>query len=143
VDASAAYLATARTESERRGHGERVTYRHGDFVELAESIAPADIVTLDRVINVYPDWKRLTESSAARARRLYGLVYPRDRRLLRLVIFVIKCCSPARASSHAPRASAALPSRGRSGRDAISAIANSIRGLALRLPARASGDERR
>jgi hypothetical protein len=36
------------------------------------------IVTLDRVINVYPDWQRLIELSAARARRLYGLVYPRD-----------------------------------------------------------------
>jgi len=26
---------------------------HGDFVELAESVPPADLVTLDRVINVY------------------------------------------------------------------------------------------
>ena len=86
VDASAAYLAAAKAESERRGYGERVTYRHGDFVELAESIAPADIVTLDRVINVYPDWQRLIELSAARARRLYGLVYPRDRRFVRLVV---------------------------------------------------------
>jgi SAM-dependent methyltransferase len=89
LDASAAYLATARAESERRGHGERVTDRHGDFVELAESIAPADVVTLDRVINVYPDWKRLTELCAARAGRLYGLVYPRGRRLVSLVIFVM------------------------------------------------------
>ena len=86
VDASAPYLAAAKAESERRGYGERVTYRHGDFVELAESIAPADIVTLDRVINVYPDWQRLIELSAARARRLYGLVYPRDRRFVRLVV---------------------------------------------------------
>jgi predicted methyltransferase len=89
VDASAAYLATAGAESERRGHAERVTYRHGDFVELAESIPPADIVTLDRVINVYPDWRRLAELSAARAQRLYGLVYPRDRRLVRLIIFAM------------------------------------------------------
>jgi len=55
VDASAAYLEAARKESSRRGLVDRVTYRHGDFVELAESIPPADIVTLDRVINVYPD----------------------------------------------------------------------------------------
>jgi SAM-dependent methyltransferase len=86
VDASAAYLAAATAESERREHGERVTYRHGDFVELAESIPPADIVTLDRGTNVYPDWQRLAELSAARARRLYGLVYPRDHRLMRLII---------------------------------------------------------
>jgi hypothetical protein len=89
VDASAAYLATASAESERRGYGDCVTYRHGDFVQLAESIPPADIVTLDRVINVYPDWQRLIELSAGSARRLYGLVYPRDTPFVRLVIFGI------------------------------------------------------
>jgi tRNA A58 N-methylase Trm61 len=40
VDASAAYLEAAREESIRHGLGDRVTYRHGDFVELAESIPP-------------------------------------------------------------------------------------------------------
>jgi hypothetical protein len=89
VDASAPYLDAAREESDRRGHGGRVTYRHGDFVELAGSVPPADIVTLDRVINVYPDWERLVELSAARAQRLYGLVYPRDTRVVRLVIFAM------------------------------------------------------
>jgi 2-polyprenyl-3-methyl-5-hydroxy-6-metoxy-1,4-benzoquinol methylase len=89
VDASAAYLEAARAESERRGHAERVTYVHGDFVELADSIPRADIVTLDRVINVYPDWQQLAALSAARARRLYGLVYPRDRRSVRFVIFAL------------------------------------------------------
>jgi hypothetical protein len=89
VDASAPYLEAAREESDRRGHGDRVTYRHGDFVELAESIVPADIVTLDRVLNVYPDWERLAELSARRARRLYGLVYPRDTPTVRLVIFAM------------------------------------------------------
>lgn len=46
-------------------------------------------MTLDRVVNVYPDWERLLELSAARAKRLYGLVYPRDRPFVRLVISVI------------------------------------------------------
>jgi hypothetical protein len=89
VDASASYLEAAREESTRRGLGDRVTYRHGDFVELAESIPPTDIVTLDRVLNVYPDWERLAELSAARAQRLYGLVYPRDTPMVRLVIFAM------------------------------------------------------
>jgi magnesium-protoporphyrin O-methyltransferase len=89
VDASAAYLEAAQEESSRRGVGDRVTYRHGDFVELAESIPPADIVTLDRVINVYPDWERLADLSAARAERLYGLVYPRDTPMVRLIIFAM------------------------------------------------------
>jgi len=87
VDASAPYLTAAREEGQRRGQGDRVTYVHGDFVDLADSVAPAEIVTLDRVINVYPNWERLTELAAKRAQRLFGLVYPRDSRMTRLVLF--------------------------------------------------------
>ncbi|MGI9179035.1 MAG: class I SAM-dependent methyltransferase [Longimicrobiaceae bacterium] len=83
VDASTAYLAAAREEARRRGHESRVTFRQGDFVELAPELPPADVVTLDRVICCYPDMERLVGLSAARARRLYGLVYPRDRWWLR------------------------------------------------------------
>ena len=105
VDASAAYLDAAREESDRRGHGGRVTYRHGDFVELAESVPPADIVTLNRVLNVYPGWERLTELSAEHAQRLYGLVYPRDTLMMRLVTFAMNVVlrllrKPVRASVH-------------------------------------------
>jgi magnesium-protoporphyrin O-methyltransferase len=86
IDASDAYIRTAREESERRSLSGRVTYHHGDFLELAETIPPADIVTLDRVVNVYPDWKRLIHLSAVRARRLYGLVYPRNSLPVRIVV---------------------------------------------------------
>lgn len=78
VDASAAYLAVARQEAQRRGYGDRVTFHHGNFVELAQEIESADIVTLDRVICCYHDMPLLVGQSVAKARRLYGLVYPRD-----------------------------------------------------------------
>jgi Methyltransferase domain len=79
VEASAAYIRAAREEAERRGHAERISHREGDFVALADGVAPADVVTLDRVICCYPDMESLVGRSAERARRLYGLVYPRDR----------------------------------------------------------------
>lgn len=79
VEASAAYVRAAREEAERRGHAGRVRYEAGDFVELAERIEPADVVTLDRVVCCYPDMEALVGRSADRARRLYGLVYPQDR----------------------------------------------------------------
>jgi hypothetical protein len=78
VEASAAYLRAAREEAERRGHAHRISYHAGDFVALADRIAPADIVTLDRVICCYPDMESLVGRSADRAQRLYALVYPRD-----------------------------------------------------------------
>jgi magnesium-protoporphyrin O-methyltransferase len=53
VDASAAYLATARDEAERQGLAERIAFHHGDFVVLAPTLPTADIVTIDRVICCY------------------------------------------------------------------------------------------
>ena len=55
----------------------------------AESAPPADIVTLDRVINAIRIWTRLAGLSVEHARRLYGLVYPRDTRIVRLVVFAL------------------------------------------------------
>ena len=78
VDASAAYLAAAREEAERRGLAERIHFVHGNFVELASAIPPADLVTLDRVICCFNDMPALVSLSAARAQKLYGVVFPQD-----------------------------------------------------------------
>jgi methyltransferase family protein len=76
VDASAAYLAAAREEAERRGLAERMHFVHANFVEVAPAIPPADLVTLDRVICCFHDMPALVGLSAARAKRLYGVVFP-------------------------------------------------------------------
>jgi magnesium-protoporphyrin O-methyltransferase len=78
VDASRAYHEIALQEAARRGLTARIESSHGDFVALAESIPPAEVVTLDRVICCYHDMRALVTASAARTRRLYGMVYPRD-----------------------------------------------------------------
>ncbi len=79
VDASRAYLRIARQEAEKRGYAADASYIYGDFVALADEIAPADIVTLDRVVCCYPDIEALMHNAAAKAGRLLGLVYPTDR----------------------------------------------------------------
>jgi magnesium-protoporphyrin O-methyltransferase len=89
VEASAAYIEAARDEAERRGHAGRITHRHGSFVDLAAEIPQADIVTLDRVICCYHDMQGLVDLSAARARKLYGVVYPRDAWWMRIGILVL------------------------------------------------------
>src|SRR5579871_3423008 len=78
VDASAAYIAAAREEAERRGLAERMRFAHGNFVDLAPTIPAADLVTLDRVICCFDDMPALVSLSAARAKRFYGLVFPRS-----------------------------------------------------------------
>jgi magnesium-protoporphyrin O-methyltransferase len=86
VDASAASVAAAGDEARVRGTADRLEIIRGDFVARAPEVAPADIVTLDRVICCYPDVEHLVGLSAARARRLYGIVLPRDRWLARIAI---------------------------------------------------------
>jgi hypothetical protein len=78
VDASPAYVQAAREEARRQGLGDRIDFHPGNLVDLAPEIPPVDIVTLDRVICCYPDLPALVGLSADSARRLFGLVYPRD-----------------------------------------------------------------
>lgn len=77
VEASTAFAKAAEDEAQELGWSEQVVVEHGDFVELAETLPPHDIVTLDRVICCYHDMKSLVGLSAARASQLYGVVYPR------------------------------------------------------------------
>jgi len=78
-----------RVKSDRRGFDRAVSYESGDYIDLAEAIPPADIVTLERVLNVYPDWERLAAVSAGHARRLFGVVVPRDRLFVKGMIGLI------------------------------------------------------
>jgi magnesium-protoporphyrin O-methyltransferase len=78
VDASAAYIAAARSEMDRLGLSDRMQFAQGNFVTLAPTIPVTDIVTLDRVICCFDDMPALVGLSAARAARIYGLVMPRD-----------------------------------------------------------------
>lgn len=109
VDASFHYLQASREEAARRGRADRVAYLHGDFVELAPRVPEADIVTLDRVICCYPDMQRLVAASASRARRLYGVVFPRDHAGVRLGVPVANLINrlwriPFRLFLHPPEA---------------------------------------
>jgi len=88
VDVSAPYLDAAREEAARQGRTGRIAFQLGDFVKLAPGIPAADIVTLDRVVCCYARMELLVRLSAERSRRLYGLVYPRDRWLERAVVQV-------------------------------------------------------
>ena len=86
VDASPAYLDVARQEARAAGLTERIEFVQGDFVGRAAAVEPADVVTLDRVVCCYPRVEPLVSRSVERARRLYGLVLPRDDWYVRLAI---------------------------------------------------------
>ena len=99
VDASTAHLAAAREEAARRGHSGRVEFVRGDFVSLASEVPTADVVTLDRVICCYHDMEALVSRSAGKASRLYGAVYPREVRWMRVAIATVNLVQRLQRSS--------------------------------------------
>jgi 2-polyprenyl-3-methyl-5-hydroxy-6-metoxy-1,4-benzoquinol methylase len=78
VDASSAYIEAAQREAKRRKLRERIEWRHGDFVDIARELQPADIVTLDKVICCYDDMPSLVRASVRKAQQYYAIVVPRD-----------------------------------------------------------------
>lgn len=86
VDASSAYLFAAKDEAVKRNLDHRITFLKGDFVDLVDDIPPADIVTLDRVVCCYDDMQALVRLSAKKARKFYGMVFPRDLWLFRILL---------------------------------------------------------
>jgi SAM-dependent methyltransferase len=109
VDISSASIAAAEEEARRRGHDGRVQFVRGDFVDIAAGIDAADVVTLDRVICCYPNMEQLVAASSAKAKRLYGAVYPRESPWMRVGVVAINgwlrlTRSDFRVYLHAPAA---------------------------------------
>lgn len=89
VDASSAYLKEAKQEAARRGHSERVNFIHADFTDVASEIPQADIVTLDRVVCCYPDFRALLKAAAEHSHRALALTYPRETWYLRIGLKIV------------------------------------------------------
>ncbi len=93
VDAAPSYLVAAQQEAGRRGYAEQAQYRQGNFVDLADDLPDADVVTLDRVICCFDDMRGLVHHSARKARQLYAVVFPRDHWWNRLTFPLINLIS--------------------------------------------------
>ncbi|MBI3163972.1 MAG: methyltransferase domain-containing protein [Chloroflexi bacterium] len=78
VDASSAYLKIAAEEAKRLGHSEQVKFIHADFTDIANDIPQADVVTLDRVVCCYPNFRALLKAASSKSRRAVAMTYPRE-----------------------------------------------------------------
>lgn len=88
VDASSAYLKEAKDESEKRGNSDRVNFIHADFTDVA-NLSQADIVTLDRVVCCYPDFRSLLKNASEHSRKAIVMTYPREMWYVRIVLGAI------------------------------------------------------
>lgn len=78
VEASSSFLETAKSESKTRNLIDKTKFTYGDFVEIADGVSTADIVTLDKVICCYDELQPLIKLSCEKTVKYYGVIYPRD-----------------------------------------------------------------
>ena len=78
VDASSAYLKIATEEAKRLGHSEQVKFIHADFTDVADEIPQVDVVTLNRVVCCYPNFRALLKAASSKSRTAIALTYPRE-----------------------------------------------------------------
>lgn len=90
VDLSETMVAMAQTQAKARGLEQRTWYRVGDFVQIADQIAAADLTILDKVVCCYPDWQTLVDTTLQKTRRTCALTYPRDRGAIRAGVWLMR-----------------------------------------------------
>lgn len=89
VDASSAYLKVATEEAKRLGHDEMVKFIHADFTDVAEGLPQVDVVTLDRVVCCYPNFRTLLTAASSKSRAAVVMTYPREEWYNKLVISIM------------------------------------------------------
>lgn len=99
IEASEAYFEAAQEEALHNGTAKKVSFRHGDFTTTASDSDSADIVTLDKVICCYDDMPALVELSSRLARKMYGVIYPRDVWWTRMALPILNLFSRISGSS--------------------------------------------
>ena len=77
IDLSRGMLDQAAIIAKERGVDHRVRYVYGDLVTTSESVDPADIVVLDKVLCCYADPGALLRESTGKAKNCLALSYPR------------------------------------------------------------------
>ena len=86
VDASSAYLKVATGEAKRLGHEAQVKFIHADFTDVADELPQVDVVTLDRVVCCYPNFRELLKAASSKSRQAIALTYPRETWLSKVVV---------------------------------------------------------
>ena len=79
------YEGPAGELTREAGVADRSSFVLADLLEEPESVEPADIVVLRRVVCCTPDGPELLAAAAGKARQTLFASYPRDRALVRLV----------------------------------------------------------
>lgn len=86
LELSPAYETEAQRLIREAGVEGRMERRLLDIAVDGQSVEPADVVVMHRVVCCYPDYERLLTAAADHARRLLAFSYPAGNTAARLVI---------------------------------------------------------
>ncbi len=78
IDASSGYLQIAREHAIRQGWQGKTDFLEGDCTEILPQLDEVDIVTLDKVICCYPDYREILAATCQKATTCIALTYPMD-----------------------------------------------------------------
>jgi hypothetical protein len=116
LELSPAYEEPARALASAAGVGERVQWRIHDIARDPATVAPADVVVMNRVVCCYPDYERLLSTAADHARRVLVFTYPPRNAVSRAFYVVFNLVmrltgSEFRGFAHPPQAMRAVLER--------------------------------
>lgn len=78
VDASSAYIRKAKEHAAGNNWADQVHFVMGDVADVKDQIEPADLITLDKVVCCYPDYKTIINVCCDKSKSLASLSYPMD-----------------------------------------------------------------
>jgi magnesium-protoporphyrin O-methyltransferase len=85
IDMSEEMLEHAKRFAHNYGIEDKISYRLGDFLSMADSIPDSDITMLDKVICCYEDLPGLLSASAGKTRSTLALTFPADNFMMRTI----------------------------------------------------------
>ena len=76
VDASTAYLETAKKYAQQQNWEDRVTFQQGDLTDTINNGQVFDFVTMDKVICCYPDYQLLLQKAMKQCKDVLAITFP-------------------------------------------------------------------
>lgn len=78
VEASSAYQQIQKKEFENQNLDVKADFILGDFTDVSDQVNHADVVTLDKVICCYDDYRLLVTTSVSKSNHILAIVIPRN-----------------------------------------------------------------
>jgi len=78
IDASSGYLKKAETHAHDNGWQDKTSFLMGDCTDLYQNVEDPHIITMDKVVCCYPNFKEILSATCEKSKEIVSLSYPMD-----------------------------------------------------------------